>query len=498
MMPTLEQAVLIGLTYFAANTAFLGGLAYFTTWRPLVNGLIVGLILGDPFRGAVLGALINLLYLGYVSAGGTLGIGDAALAGILGATIGVVTKSQGLGILAGVLLGMLGFQLLLLRMRVDDRIAAAIDAAAVRGDHRRMQWLHIVVAQLWLLLITTVPVAFVALALPFVLRELLPLLPTAVYDGLALGGRLTVALGLALALRDLFQGWRIALFFAGALWTVFRLPFEALIAFGLIGLLTAALSRPAAPGLALTATAPVNWRPFWLWQFFSHSNYSLSRLQGSGLACAVASDLPERTSVNAHTGFFNTEVNVGAMIPALIVRLSRDGTPVSDIAKLKGALMGTLAGFGDALTQGAILPALLAAAIGALFGLTGIAAVGVFVLVVGVVMLTLSLLSYRAGWQHGPEAAAGLLANGQLRVVSDWLRYFVVLAIGALAASPAVLRLPIPTYGLWRFEMINAAGAVALVLGVWVCLRQPWGTPGRVLTGLVFLAVLLQLAQNAA
>ena len=46
---TLLQAVLIGLTYYIANTSFLGGQAYFTTWRPLVNGTLVGFILGTEF-----------------------------------------------------------------------------------------------------------------------------------------------------------------------------------------------------------------------------------------------------------------------------------------------------------------------------------------------------------------------------------------------------------------------------------------------------------------
>ncbi len=88
-MITVPQALLVGLIYYAANTSFLGGLAYFTTWRPLVNGFLVGLVLGDPVRGAMAGGLVNVLYLGYLSVGGTLGIGDAALAGITGAVAAI-------------------------------------------------------------------------------------------------------------------------------------------------------------------------------------------------------------------------------------------------------------------------------------------------------------------------------------------------------------------------------------------------------------------------
>ena len=66
------QAVLISLVYYLGNGPWLAGVGYYTLYRPLVAGFLVGLILGDPVQGTIVGAAINLMYLGFISAGGSL------------------------------------------------------------------------------------------------------------------------------------------------------------------------------------------------------------------------------------------------------------------------------------------------------------------------------------------------------------------------------------------------------------------------------------------
>ena len=65
------QALLIAI---AANLAS-GRVWSPITWPfcyPLINGTVVGLILGDPLLGLMAGATINLAYIGWISAGGTM------------------------------------------------------------------------------------------------------------------------------------------------------------------------------------------------------------------------------------------------------------------------------------------------------------------------------------------------------------------------------------------------------------------------------------------
>ena len=56
--------------------------------RPLVSGFMAGVILGDPVKGAMVGAQINILYLGFIGAGGAFS-GDICLAGVVGTTIAI-------------------------------------------------------------------------------------------------------------------------------------------------------------------------------------------------------------------------------------------------------------------------------------------------------------------------------------------------------------------------------------------------------------------------
>ena len=55
------------------SPVLIGGLAgWYTIGRPLVSGLIIGLILGDVQTGIIMGAAIQMLYIGLVTPGGTM------------------------------------------------------------------------------------------------------------------------------------------------------------------------------------------------------------------------------------------------------------------------------------------------------------------------------------------------------------------------------------------------------------------------------------------
>jgi hypothetical protein len=88
------QAALIGLGYYFSMSPWWFGVGLFTFYRPLVAGLCVGIILGDPAQGALIGAAINLFYLGFIAAGGAIP-SDPSLAGWLGTTIAIAGVSYG-------------------------------------------------------------------------------------------------------------------------------------------------------------------------------------------------------------------------------------------------------------------------------------------------------------------------------------------------------------------------------------------------------------------
>ena len=104
---SLFQAFLCGLLYFLAQSN-VTMVSYGTIYRPLVNGWLVGCILGDPVMGVTIGATINMMFIGFISAGGSLP-SDIPMAGILGTALAI---SAGLDVDAAlalaVPLGLLG------------------------------------------------------------------------------------------------------------------------------------------------------------------------------------------------------------------------------------------------------------------------------------------------------------------------------------------------------------------------------------------------------
>ncbi len=61
MEVSLGQALLISLAAYIGSSTWFLGVGYFTVYRPLIGGTIVGLILGDVRAGMQLGAAINAI-----------------------------------------------------------------------------------------------------------------------------------------------------------------------------------------------------------------------------------------------------------------------------------------------------------------------------------------------------------------------------------------------------------------------------------------------------
>ena len=383
-------------------------------------------------------------------------------------------------------LASLGYQLLVLRMRGANAIARRIDAAAARGDVGRMQFLHIAVAQSWLCLLTVPTAALLGWAAPTAARALLAIAPAPIMAGLAFGGALTPLLGLGLALKFVLAErtkLNLALFTAGAAATALGAPFEFLAAVSAAAVLTAILRAPHSP----VPTQNSELGTFLRWQFFSHSNYSFEKLQGSGLGCTLAPNLRgDVQMLQRHGGFFNTEVNFGAMIPAILLRMEQRGADPADTIRTRQTLMSAIAGFGDEIVQGALLPALLSTAIGlALTARIGLLAVGAYVIGVATLMFGIAWKCFRAGLQNEKSAATWLLGHAQLRAAATAARSVTALAVGALAAEVAHNAPP-------QLNSATAAiSAATITLGCYALLQHTRMRPLIPFLALVLLGMLL-------
>jgi mannose/fructose/N-acetylgalactosamine-specific phosphotransferase system component IIC len=215
----LLQAALVGLGYYLSNSPWILGIGgFFGLYRPLVAGLIVGIIFGKPTEGAQIGAAINILYLGFISAGGSIPA-DPSVAGWVGTALALAGGLDAQSAISlGVAVGLIGTIVFFTRMSVDAVFAHWADSRAEEGDIggvARANWLW---PQIFLFIISFFPATIAVYAgAPVVQGAINTLQEQApwVLRGFQIAGGLLPAIGIALNLRFIFRGSAIPFYFIG-------------------------------------------------------------------------------------------------------------------------------------------------------------------------------------------------------------------------------------------------------------------------------------------
>lgn len=235
MQINVLQAFLIALIYYLGNGPWLAGVGYYTLYRPLVGGTLVGCVLGDPVTGAIVGATINLIYLGFISAGGALP-GDPALAGTVCTAIAIASKLDPQAALAlAVPIGLLGTLIWFLRMTVDSVFVHWADRYAEKGDIRGVSLMNVVPSQIFLFIISFFPVFFASLYGPDAVSALINALGGSVLHVLIVVGGLMPALGIAMNMMGIAKRDTIIYYFLGFFLTEFlKLSIIGVAAFAVV------------------------------------------------------------------------------------------------------------------------------------------------------------------------------------------------------------------------------------------------------------------------
>ncbi|MDE3289543.1 PTS system mannose/fructose/sorbose family transporter subunit IID [Lacticaseibacillus paracasei] len=196
-------------------------------------------------------------------------------------------------------------------------------------------------------------------------------------------------------------------------------------------------------------------KSFWRWTFFSHSNYNYERMQSSGFLFAMNPILRKlypnkdalEEAMKRHLEFFNTEPHFGGIIGGITIAMEEQkalGAPISgsSINSIKTGLMGPLAGVGDTLWQGTIVPIMLSFAIslstgGNLFGPLFYVA-GMFA-----IMWTIAYQLWMRGYYSGREGVQSILQGNQLKKVMQIAQMMGGIVIGALTVTYVTLSTPL-------------------------------------------------------
>lgn len=192
-------------------------------------------------------------------------------------------------------------------------------------------------------------------------------------------------------------------------------------------------------------------KSFWAWTFFSHANYNYERLQATGVINAFTpilkrlyGDDPDgmKDALQRHMQFFNTEPSIGGPILSATIAMEEEKAdketpdiPDEAISGFKTGLMGPLAGIGDTLWQGTLIPILLSFTIP--FGAEGNIFMGP-VLFFGLHLGIMLLVAYKlwmVGYERGREGILNIMESGLLDRVMTGARALGGVVIGALAAQ---------------------------------------------------------------
>ncbi len=216
------QALICGIFYYLNAGPWVMGAGFYTIGKPLVLGFLVGLILGDPVQGTMVGATIQLIYLGVMSTGGSYPA-DASLASIIGtsaAIIGGLTAQEAVAVAVPV--GLAGTVLFQLRMLSAVPFTHMSDKAAEEGNSKKLFIANIVGPQVVLAAIYVIPCTLACYYGVDAISNLINYLAgTKILSVLSTIGGMLAVIGIAMNMKAIFKGDAIPFFFIGFLMVVY-------------------------------------------------------------------------------------------------------------------------------------------------------------------------------------------------------------------------------------------------------------------------------------
>lgn len=216
---TLIQAILIALMAWLTSqpTPFLLGTTggFWSMGRPLVAGLIVGLILGDPVAGTMIGASISVIFLGVITPGGAVAT-DVVFAGYMGTTIALISGvDTEVAVALAVPLGLFGAFTWNVWSTINVPITHMADASVARGETKGLWMYAVLIPQILNFIFRFIPVFLVAFYGEQIGASIDTWIPAWLNSALGSIGGMLPALGMAILLKTLVKDSKQWAFFLG-------------------------------------------------------------------------------------------------------------------------------------------------------------------------------------------------------------------------------------------------------------------------------------------
>lgn len=236
---SLLQAVLIGIFYYISWSPWFTYVGFFTFNRPLLAGFITGIILGEPLQGALIGAGINVIYLGFISAGGAQ-MGDPSFAGYIGTALAIASNLDVKTAMAiSVPLGTIATVLWIGKMTINSFFVHWADKEVEKGNIDKLPFINVVPPQIVLFLLSFIPAMLVAYYGPTAVDGMLRVLSPNVLHVFNVIGAMLPALGIAMNLKLIGNSFTMPFFVLGILMAVyFKLDIVIISIIGVVLALT--------------------------------------------------------------------------------------------------------------------------------------------------------------------------------------------------------------------------------------------------------------------
>jgi fructoselysine and glucoselysine-specific PTS system IID component len=437
--------------------------------RPLVLGPLVGLVLGDLTQGVIIGATLELIFMGNIKVGAAIPP-DVVTGGVLGTAFAIISGkgpaiALAIAVPVSIVAEMVISGLFVLRAVLNKKFNQYAD----QGDYKKIQRLHIVSGLLRPLLMGII----ILLALQLgagAMKSFLDLIPAWVQSGLQVAGNMLPALGFALLMNLMFNKKVAPYFFLGFMLAAYlKLP---MIAIGGLGVIIALIVTQVTPkevpddqeDIIETITEEPkaarkltnrDIRNLFLRSLALEANFNFETWQNTGFAFTIIPVLKRlyttkqsmAAALKRHLQFFNTSPYGSTLIFGITAAMEEQNSQDKDfeqesINSVKLGLMGPLAGIFDSLFWGTFK--VIAAGVGTSLAIKGnIMGPLLFILIFNVPHLLLRYNLTFIGYNAGTKFLQNLAKNNVMDRLTKGASILGLMVVGAMPATLISITTPL-------------------------------------------------------
>lgn len=420
--------------------------------RPLVLGPLVGLVLGDLTQGIIIGATLELIFMGNIKVGAAIPP-DVITGGVLGTAFAIMSgKGPAIALAIAVPVSILAELVISGLFVFRPMFNSSFNRYAEEGNFKKIERLHVASGLLKPFLMGLL--TFIALQFGSdVMKAFLDTIPAWVQSGLQVAGNMLPAVGFALLMNLMFNQKVAAYFFLGfILASYLKLP---MIAIGGLGVIVALIitgithknessdemsfdnpdEKPVSDIKPLISNKII--RKVFFRSLAMEANFNFETWQNTGFAFSIIPVLKKLyttrdamvKALKRHLQFFNTTAHGSTLILGITAAMEEQNSQKDDfdeesINAVKLGLMGPLAGVFDSFFWGTLK--VIAAGVGISLAMNGnILGPFLFVLIFNIPHLVLrynlTFIGYTAGNKFLQNLAKSNVMDKLLPVHRYWV-----------------------------------------------------------------------------